>query len=288
MKKRLLITLGCSGTEGIGCFPLDVVDKSITYDRDEFHLTKEYHDLREDFIDRCHELGWPNQLGKKLGVDKVLNLGLGGSSTSGQLKVFVEKYLETDFSDWEVLVFWLLTESSRFSFYSYGEVNNIIVTQGYYNKKIEQGYLELINDINVDPILEQIFYVKMMEQICENKGYQLLITHGFGDQDPLIKKRYKSKNYLTNEPFNIFPLSKDQFDEFLSPYCWHPNEFGYELISQRIYDKIKENHPQYVGISKDKIDWEWDGVPYQHLEILIEDMEVIDPIVVVPPTITLI
>lgn len=265
MKKKLLITLGCSGTEGIGCFPMDDVDTSLNYNRNTYHLTKKYSELRSNSIVRCHELGWPNRLGKKLGFDMVLNLGLRGSSTSGQLKVFVEKYLDTDFSDWEVLIFWHLTESSRFSFYSHGKVRNMTITQESSDASIESGYLKLITDINVDPILEQIFYIKLLEQICENKEYNLLISHGFGDQDPLIKGRYQSKNYLSPYPINLFSLDESQYDEFLSPYCWHPNEFGYELLSQNIYEEIKKNHPKYINPPKENIEWKWDGMQKEHL-----------------------
>ena len=43
---------------------------------------------------------------------------LGGTSNSGHVKTFVERILPQDLSEWNVLIVWMLTDPSRFSFYS--------------------------------------------------------------------------------------------------------------------------------------------------------------------------
>ena len=81
MKKKLLITLGCSCTEGVGCYDLSINPEKLTYLKlppKELRLTRQ----------RFHRLGWPNRVGRKINADKVLNLGVGGSSNSAHLKLF--------------------------------------------------------------------------------------------------------------------------------------------------------------------------------------------------------
>ena len=77
-KSKILITLGCSYTEGVGCFDVDLMEK---------YNTTDYNSLpREQLLiqlDKFHKDGFPNKLGKLLNYDKVINMGLGGSGTSG-------------------------------------------------------------------------------------------------------------------------------------------------------------------------------------------------------------
>jgi hypothetical protein len=123
---------------------------------------EKYLEIYNKNINNFREKGWPNKLGMMLGYDKVINLGLAGSSTSGQVKVFVEKYLDKDLSNYNVTVVWLLTEPSRFSFYREMGVCNILPAENYnIDNKIGPAYLNFIKDINLDPMLEQIFYIKI-------------------------------------------------------------------------------------------------------------------------------
>lgn len=253
MKKRLLITLGCSLTEGIGC-----------YDYSKMSTLKPYVELPESEyqyqLNRFHELGWPNRLGKKLGYDKVINLGLGGSSTSGQSKQFYEKYLNEHFSDYDVLVIWLLSDPSRISFYSNLQIINIM--PGLPGAGLlEKGYIEFIEDIKLDTFLEQLYYIKTIEQVCENKGYKLLLAHSNKEFEIEMKKLYNSKYYFSGDIEDFFgdDMSKE---EFISKVCPHPNEDGYELLSQQMFDKIKENHSYLINTSNEtSFEWQWDGFP---------------------------
>jgi len=256
MKKKLLITMGCSFTEGVGCYDVSNMDE-----------LKFYGDLpKEQFIHQTnnfHKLGWPNRLGKKLGYDKVINLGLGGSSISGQVKQFSEKYLDKDFSEYDVLLVWLLTDPSRISFYSNGMINCIVSNS---NEPIYNEYIKLI-DITLDTILEQIFYIKMMENICENKGYQLLIT-------PLLKNKlieqlyslYVSDYYLTH-PLTSIPgeiISNKKYWCNIPEGDCHFNEDGYEYMANRMNQIIRDDFPHLVSTkSNNELEWEWDGEPFK-------------------------
>lgn len=259
MKPKLLITMGCSMTEGVGCYDLNNMGGYSQYNK----MPQPYYGIQ---FKNFHKLGWPNKLGRKLGYDKVINLGQAGSSTSGQLKIFYENISTNFFEDYDVLVFWLLTEPSRFSFYINGKIKGYTLSNSELNE-MELAYISELKDINFDPLLEQIFYVKIMEEICENRNWGLLTTHWDMYVGKFYKKLYKTKTHLTEETYDI--LSEDINHK--SPFCGHPNELGYEHISQAFYDKIKLNHPQYINPNpnQNELDWIHMGNPIKHKKGLI-------------------
>jgi len=260
-KPKLLITMGCSFTEGVGCYDVSKMDELKSY------VSLPY----EQFIHQTnnfHKLGWPNRVGKKLGYDKVINLGLAGSSNSGQVKQFSEKYLDKDFSEYEVLIIWLLTEPSRISFYSGGTILDIVPKS---NNTLYNEYVRTIQDITIDTTLEEIFYIKMMEQICENKGYSLLISPltSYISHDSLYSI-YKSKYYLNPSP--ISPTEEIFDRKYLCDIPkgdTHFNELGYEKLSNNIMDNIRKFHPHLItNTPKDDIEWEWDGFSLNWNELI--------------------
>ena len=76
MKPKLLITLGCSYTSGIG-------------------TSDPYHHM------------WSRQLGIKLGFDKLINLGKAGASNSGCIKKFNEMVNNFPLNEYDILVIFL-------------------------------------------------------------------------------------------------------------------------------------------------------------------------------------
>ena len=255
MKKKLLITMGCSHTEGVGCYDVDNMSQLTHY---ACLPRKEEIIQRKNF----HKLGWPNRLGKKLGYDKVINLGLGGSSISGQVKQFFEKYVDVDLSDWDVLIVWLLSEPSRISFYMGGIVENFCQSN---SQAMYMEYLKLINQTNYDPdidlLLENIFHIKIIEQVCVSKRYSLLLTPGYDEK--IFTKLFtlhKSKYYLNKNPKSL--LKEELWNTYrcnIPEGDSHLNAEGYEIFASRIYDEIKLNHPHLVSNPKNKLTWQWDG-----------------------------
>jgi hypothetical protein len=252
MKKRLLITMGCSWTEGVGCYDYS----KIMNRKNPIEFSESEHRYQTN---RFHQLGWPNRLGKKLGYDKVINLGLGGSSNSTHVKLFVERILPMDLSEWEVLVIWMMTEPTRFSFYN-GLVN-FDYTPSINVKKtpLETAYLQEIDLPLYSSLYDQIFYMKLMEQICENNGYDLLFT-SWNNSSQGLYKIYPSDKYIHKKWVDINPRKSSHF----SSICGHPNEKGYEWIANRLIEGINKNHPQYKGESKNDIEWEWLGSRIVH------------------------
>ena len=115
MKPKLLITLGCSWTEGIGIYDtkLDPKTNKIIYSID---------------INKIHELSWPNRVGKKLGFNKVINLGEGKGSHSSQVKKFYEYVKNQNFRDYDVLLIFLMTDPIRISIYKNGSIKSYSMT----------------------------------------------------------------------------------------------------------------------------------------------------------------
>ena len=86
MKKNLLVTLGCSFTEGVGCYDME----NNPTDKVFWEMDKEEAAIH---IPHFHKYGWPNLVGGQLGFDNVLNLGFGGSANSEHVKKFVERVI---------------------------------------------------------------------------------------------------------------------------------------------------------------------------------------------------
>lgn len=265
MKKKLLITLGCSYTEGMGCYD----EKSMPPGADVYSTNLLSRKEIEYQRGRFHAYGWPNRVGKKLGYDKVLNLGFGGGSTSGNLKQFMEHYWEETFSEYEVLIFWWLPASHRISFYSDDLIHHII-PPGPENELVGNDphylmgreYLNFTKYFPEDTYLEQIFYLKLMANHCKLKNFKFIwyvdneyIDDTYFNQYPAKDKWIGTDSVKINH--SVYPIKK-----YRSNICGHPNELGYEVISNIFFESIKQNHSYLIERpSVDDIRWEWKGNP---------------------------
>lgn len=235
--------MGCSITEGQGCWG----DSQITRPSIE-KMSK----LDPIILERFREHGWPNRVGMKLGFDKVINLGRGGGSNSGQVKMIYER----EYPNYDVSVIWMMTQSTRFSFY----INEIIkdYQPQFFQDNMSKGYLEEIKSLQKDPALEHLFYINTLRNLCKVRNYNLLLC--YWDRYTKIVQSMDEYNddYLYEEPTTLFPpISK----ELISP-CMHPNEMGYEWIANEIVRMVKIKHPHFIqGQEQDTIEWEWDGNP---------------------------
>jgi len=250
--KKILITLGCSYVEGIGCYDNQLMNK---------YETKDYNSLPREELDRqlykFHRDGFPNKLGKLMNYDKVINLGLGGSGSSGQLKRFIEKLDSVDFNDSEVLLFWYLSEPSRYSFYIQGEVRDQQMGLPIiYQMDFDKHFITLM-DIESDTFKEQVFYVKLMNYICKSKGWKYLVSHSQKSFQEKLEIELSGVDYVL--PFDgDYTMKVDK--EHKALYCNHPNEEGYSIIAKRIYDKISKYKPELISETiPSEFEWEWIG-----------------------------
>jgi hypothetical protein len=268
MKKKLLITLGCSFTEGVGCYdpdtiPIDMVDRMKHEKIEEVYISNK---------SRFHNYSWPSQLQKKLKYDKLINLGLGGSSTSGNLKVWFEKYYDKNFSDdYDVLIIWMLPEPTRFSFYRERKIMNINPSMAknvynIYSYDLGIEYINFLENLDLDPILEQIFYLKIFEDHLKNQKYNFLYVPLNHTQNWYFDKLYKADSMINLKESVLpnFVINPDM----KSLICNHPNEKGYEQVSEKIFEWIKKYKQNLISENNPTVyESVWDGYPIlDHLE----------------------
>jgi hypothetical protein len=286
-KPKLLITLGCSLTEGVGCYDYsllkgkDDLKRFIEVEGDDIinkvHLSndKKLIESMNSFwranLERFHFYGWPPLLAKKLKYDKVINLGLGAASTSGNLKSFIEKYNDVDLSKWDVLILWHLPEPTRFSFY----IDYIIKDYFLHHQNSKLGE-SLFNEMNYPfaaALLEQIYHIKLMENICKANGYNFLWLATSTEVQKDLLKLHPTNNAL-KPIYNLYNfeilVGPEKHKEYFSSICKHPNEKGYEIIADRFFNLIKSNHPHLLGDSE-TLESIWNGKPITHSGKFIED-----------------
>lgn len=259
MKQKILITLGDSWTEGAGCYNNKSPNLTSNFQSNPIETLQEASEFVDKHKSNFHKQGWPNRVGKKLGFDKVYNLGWGGASNSSCVKTFYNFLDEYDLSKHDVLVFWFMTDPLRFSFYNEGILQDYIPGSEL-DTNFTLEYLKEIVDIEKDPLLEQIFYIKILENTCQLNGFDLILS-SWSKTFPRLMKSYPSSKYLFSNPIILRPpdikISKDGNLKYYS-FCYHPNELGYEWIANKITEGIKKNHTKWYNTnSKEDIEWEW-------------------------------
>lgn len=264
MKPKLLITLGCSWTEGVGCY-YPPINYNINTPSDYVEKIDVIEKYRNENLHNFHKYGWPNKLGIKLGFDKVVNLGYGGASNSYSIKILYEYLAQANIEKYETLIVWLMTEPVRFSFYIDGKLKNYLKIDGIENP-LAAAYLDEITSIDLDPLLEHKFYLKTLETLCELKNIGLVVTSWNNSYKDLYKI-YKSKSYLHKTPIVLEPpLIKNENGDLKNySFCSHPNENGYEWIANEMIKGIKKNHRKWYSEKENpNIQWEYHGKPKAH------------------------
>lgn len=243
--------MGCSYTEGMGCYDYSNFpsDKTIYSNGISESQIKEQ---RNNF----HKLGYPNRLGKKIGYDKVINLGVSGGSTSGQIKKFIENYWNHEFKYFdEVLVFFWLPSPYRFSFYQSGDIIDLVSNIDSIGMEME--YLKFVNDIPNDLIKEQVFYLKLMSSYCQSMNFNFI---WFVDETLFGKSqidKYPLDNWIGIEFREVSNIVFDIDSNLCNKVDNHPNEMGYEFYAEKFYEKIKKDFPNLLGNSDEIPKWEY-------------------------------
>ena len=286
MKKKLLITMGCSHTEGYGCwdettFPNEMKDAikqsdSLPFFSRDTNLVYHTDELLDSNKDNFHNKGWPMQLGKILKVDKVVNISLGGSANSGIVKTFFDNNIQNNpYQDYDVLLVWLMTEPFRISYYIGGRVRNYMTTDA----EIFNSYFSKISSYSSDStkhshgslsypakdvLLENIFYLKILETVCEKNNWRLVSLHFDDFLSAEFLQLYKSKNYYINTILNKDSKSTESDYGVWSKICGHMTEKGHGLFAEGLLDLININHFDFIGTNNLEIEMEYLGTPIIH------------------------
>jgi len=256
MGKNLLITLGCSYTEGMGCYDYSKFPKNKTVYSDNIS-----NDLIQEQFNRFHEYGYPNRLGKKLGVSKVINMGVSGASTSGIIKKFFELFWNNPFSEYDkVFVFFWIPHSNRFSFYNNGKIENIVINTDFQNNKkdeLSKSYLTFIEDFPLDFVHEQVFYLKVISSYCKSLSFQFLWFLDDTFFGKSILNHFPLDNWIGIKGKEISDKIYYENSPYINKACAHPNELGYEYYADKFYEKIKNNYSDVINSNSDLFDWEY-------------------------------
>lgn len=233
MKDSLLVTMGCSFTVGVGVWDESITPSSIRQGTEEYSY---YYELN---LENFKKGGWPSRVAKKLGFKYLLNLGKGGDSISGQMKLFTETILHSnEYKDFDITIIFLLPEPSRFSIYSASKINSYTI-----NSKEGEFWASLVKNPNQDFTLEKIFYLKLFIESCENRNFSYFI---FDLDDKQNKKT--TKDVLKNPRYSEIFLDKGVYndEQIISKRCGHFNENGYELVSNNMVNEILKIQPNFT------------------------------------------
>ena len=258
MKKKLLITLGDSVTEGEGVYDSAILNKLLDekgVSHEDVVLSDKEKDLfKEDF----HKEGWPNRVGQKLGFDKVLNLGYRGTSNFSHLEIFLNRILPIISElkkEYNISLIWMLTELNRISHLTNeGTFYNIM--PHLERSKIERGYFKLLVERKIN--LEQDFsYLLTMSEILFKFFEIEFLICSWSSSLKYLYDNYETDNFLTPKFSRIMPPNDPSY---YSPICYHPNRKGYEYVANWIVKMVDNYHPNFrKGSFNRKMVWKHMG-----------------------------
>jgi hypothetical protein len=269
MKKKLLITLGCSYTEGVGCYEPSLLNER----RKPLDKTISPYNASTD---RFHVMGWPHQLQKKLGYHYLWNLGHGGCSNSETVKRWMELFSDRNLSDeYDVLVIWMVTFSTRISFYRNGKISSVLshvtnMTPEYQN--LSDSYFNFLgNNPTRDVVLESYFYVNLIKNICTLSNYKFFYINVNADEGRGLDVLMKNSASLNFTHKILYPEHRDILHEVRAnkdldtvAFCGHPNEKGYAIITERLFNLISYEHSYLINKTPpEKYENKHLGVPKQ-------------------------
>lgn len=239
--ENLLITIGDSWTEGVGCYSDDLLfryqNRKITLDQ-LTHAGKTAGTFNVG--------SWAYQLSQDLGYD-LINLGLGGTANSWAAKTLINESDNDYLSKYtNVLVVWLLSEPSRFSFYCQNSLASWMPAYPSVHgdtQRFLRAYFDEVKSSFEDDVKETKFYVKAVDSFCKARGYKFAygsaftIYPGFENVSTNLHKHtsYKCFNDLLTNIDRRALFSPDQ----------HPNELGYQYIGTEIA-KVLRNDLKFV------------------------------------------
>lgn len=255
MNKNLLITLGDSWTEGIGCYTPEYIQRTnnhtIEISPDE---KKEY----EGEIERMKALySWPAITSRILNYD-LQNRGVAGFTNPGLVKSFIkDEYANFRSSYDKVVLVFLLTDPHRFSLYLNNSALWSITTRGftitdtggsredpYKPRYVSQEIYDLYMSHMVPhgATQETLFSIRAIEYFTKSCGYEFYWGTAFTPVEEILNN-YKGNGCLHATDFPSFKeliLAKHSKNGFSS--CNHPNPLGYNCISKWIVNKISNSH----------------------------------------------
>jgi len=237
-KENLLITLGCSWTHGVGSYDAGCLEQ---FRRGEISQADLYN--TSYYAGAFYEGAWPKFLAELLDYD-LINLGVSGDSNSASAKRLIVECDESEAFNKirdrykKVTVIWLITETSRFSFYS----DHYLVS--YNNNSPGRIFLDYVDEVykhEHDGDLETKFYVKSVESYCKGNGFNFVYGSAFVPNNA-VKNIYDSDRNI--HKFIDQPAMANYLD-FTNPdiisHCNHPTPTGYKTLATKLHSILNEH-----------------------------------------------
>lgn len=233
-KDNLLITIGDSWTEGVGCYDPDLLSK---YHKGKIDRSTMYVESQNaGFFSRG---SWATHLSEKLECD-LINMGKGGAANSATAKYLIQDYhsaiSEIAKKYKKVNVIWLMSVPERFSFYSNKELKSY---RHDIPEKIAKVYYSQVLKDPLDSLLEASFHLRTVDWYCKANNYNFIYGSAF---TPI-----PDFHNITNiEGSNIHQYVKvdcisqylDHQDNMHWAPCGHPNNDGYIKIADHLFNII--------------------------------------------------
>lgn len=233
---NLLITIGDSWTEGVGCYDTDTLD--------DFHKKK--IDQQELYL-RSRKGGsfskgsWPYQLSNFLNCD-LINLGAGGDANSSSAKRLIQDYHEVvskKIQDYKKInLIWLLTSPDRFGFYSDNTIVNFLSTSPH---QIVKNYFTEVNKNDLDNYLETAFYLRSVYWYCKANRINFMYGSAFNTILPLNEIYNTEENFHNYISYDCVSKYLDDNNKRVWAHCGHPNSDGYYIIANKIFQIMNHN-----------------------------------------------
>lgn len=242
--------MGCSMTEGHGCYDLSLINLEDFPDRNKINPIN-----IKPHLSRFHEFGWPNRVGRKLGFNKVINIGKAGSSNSFHLINFLNTILPQlrtlRFRYNEIKVIWMMTDPYRATYL--GEKAPVNLSPLNYTSELDKSLMEFFLKNETVPERDQAFLMQQSEFIFKQLDIDFLFT-SWNNSFLEVYNHFKTKHYLSPLPDYIRQSSNPILQ---SKVCKHPNEEGYEHMANEIVKRVKKfNRHFYMGAERQSCDWE--------------------------------
>jgi hypothetical protein len=231
--KKLLITMGDSWTEGIGCYTAE----SLRTSKDDMNA------LYNENTQHRQLYSWPAQLARAKDWH-LKNLGLGGASNSGQVKLLYQLADEIAQGHESVQVIFMLTDPYRFSFYTqvgHGKCHikqyhpvalsrQDIRLRALQAKKYTPDDLTFMEyyvrtQTDAGMVKETEFYIQCAAMLCRAKAWDFKWLSSFSTYD------YSDHNCLHT---GLGVSCAIQLVGKNLAHCNHPNEQGYARIAQAL------------------------------------------------------
>jgi hypothetical protein len=232
-----LVTLGCSFSQGDGCYDIDTMPENCD------NNNKDFQEYRENNMDRFNKNSIGANLQKRFGYETFINYGYAGSSNESQLLNFFNNLP----NDENVTIFWQLTFYDR----AFEIIGRGFHDAGQHRKwvleKIEEkvkSHNQSLPQMTLDSRIETILRINVLKEYCIARGWNLFIWSWTNDGNGLISIQPSLSEILVNFKNKIHEYSDDLPNEYKSPIPndSHPNEKGYKLVSDDMCNWIDKNN----------------------------------------------